>query len=208
MEQTSPSRVRKYRWLIWCVVTVVILTGSLLYGFGRAGGVSRSEALTGCDIPVSNSASATVRNIQPAVVGLGNSESLAAADTSIGWRWCYVEGGGTITSAQRQVPLAAIAAIHDGGLQSDVLMLVHLTAPTVSVVVTTASSRSFVLSHGGGYQVLRIPIAKWPQWHVPFSRVPVALGRIIGFDSEGRVTASQVFTWCPGVLNTTPGTGC
>src|ERR1700679_1947187 len=102
MDQTGPkSRVRKYRWLIWCVAAVVILAASLLYGFGRAGGVSRSEALTGCAIPVSNSSTATVTNIQPAVVGLGSTESLAAADTSIGWRWCYVEGGGSITSAQR-----------------------------------------------------------------------------------------------------------
>jgi hypothetical protein len=106
--------------------------------------------------------------------------------------------------------LAAPVAVEDGTLTSDVLLLVHLGQKTTSVVVATADASSTVLARKDGFEVLRIPTTGWPwrQWHVPWSRQPVALGRIIGFDRAGRVTASMPFTWCPGGINNSPGTGC
>jgi hypothetical protein len=208
MKPTVATQVRRFRWLIWCAVAAIIVAGTFFYGFGQAGGVSRSDALAACAMRFGTNSSLNVADIQPAVVGLGNSDSLAAANTASGWRWCDVQSSGAISGAQLRAPVGVITAVHDGNLQSDILMLIHLSTPTVSVAVTTVSSRSVVLSHGGGFEVLRVPIANWPKWHAPWSRVPVALGRIIGFDSEGRVTSSQSFTWCPGALNTVPGAGC
>jgi len=106
--------------------------------------------------------------------------------------------------------LFAPVAVEDGTLTSDVLLLVHLGKTTTSVVVATADARSTVLSRDNGFEVLRIPTTGWPWqlWHAPWPRRAVALGRIIGFDREGRVTTTLPFTWCPGGVNNFPGTGC
>jgi len=121
--------------------------------------------------------------------------------------WCF-DGMGTgsagISHAAMRAALDAPVAVVDGGLNSDVLMLVHLGQHTTSVVVTTAGSRSIVLAHGGGFEVLRIPMAKCRiGTHMDLRER--RLGRIIGFDNEGRVTSSLAFTWCPGSINTSPG---
>jgi hypothetical protein len=87
---------------------------------------------------------------------------------------------------------------------------VHLGQKSASVVVATADGRSSVLAKKNGFEVLRVPTTGWPSasWHEPWSRHAVALGRIIAYDKEGRVTASMPFTWCPGGINNSPGTGC
>jgi len=41
-------------------------------------------------------------------------------------------------------------------------MLVHLAAPTGVVVVTSALSRSVAVGRGGGFEVLRVAIGRWP----------------------------------------------
>jgi len=207
-EAVTPAK-GKYRLPIWCVAATLIVGGSLWYGFGRGEGISRSQALAACAASVVDSNPlAPIARVQPAVVGLSSSQSLAAVNTADGWKWCYKNGGGGITSSQLSAAVGAIGAVLVGGPQSDVLMLVHLNAPTTTVVVDTATSRSIVISRGGGFEVLRIPMAKWPQWHVPWGRFPVALGRILGFDGHGQVTSSQPFTWCPGSIDTYPGSGC
>ena len=203
---TPPAR--KYRWLNWSVVVVLIVGGSLWYEFGRGGGISRNQALAACAASIGANPLTPLTSVQPAVVGLSDTQSLAAVNTTAGWRWCFRNGGGGIASAQLTAPVGAISAVLVDGLQSDALMLVHLNAPTTSVVVDTAASRSTVISSGGGFEVLRIAMAKWPQLHAPWGRTPVALGRILGFDNQGKVTSSQPFTWCPGSLLTYPGVGC
>ena len=212
-EMATPRRAptrRHYQWLTWCAVGSFVLAGSFWFGLGRTGGLSRSLAVERCATATNDYLGnpTTPVPFQPVVVGLGHAEAFVAAQTSIGWRWCFMEGSGPISAAELRAPVAAIAAVLDGGAASDVLMLVHLNGPTSSVVVTTAWSRSIVLGRGGGFEVLRIPMAKWPHWHVPWSRMPVPLGRIIGFDRQGQVTSSLPYTWCQGSFNIVPGLGC
>jgi hypothetical protein len=203
---------RSRRWPLWGGALVVVLAAGLWYGLGRGGGPTVTATVTDCSQGLHDpNASPPVANLRPAVVGLGAVASLAAFDTTTGWVWCFDGmGSGTdgISRVQMHAAVGAPVAVVDGSLTSDVLMLVHLARHTTSVVVTTANSRSFVIGRGEGFEVLRIPMTKWPPWHAPWIHRAIALGRIIGFDDEGRVTSSQPFTWCPGAINTTPGGGC
>jgi hypothetical protein len=204
---------RKRRWTIWGVVAVIAI-GGLWFGLSRSSGPTVASTVADCSQGFENGSNASpVTNMQPGVVGLGSVASIATFDTPTGEAWCF-DGMGTgsagITDAQMHAALAAPVAVEDGTLTSDVLLLVHLGQKTTSVVVATADATSTVLARKDGFEVLRIPTTGWPwrQWHVPWSRQPVALGRIIGFDRAGRVTASMPFTWCPGGINNSPGTGC
>ncbi len=137
------------------------------------------------------------------------SHQLNAFVMSSGVHWCFDGmgvGTGLISERELHSALAEPEAVVDGSLTGDVLMLVHLGGNTRSVIVTTSRSRSIVLANGDGFEVLRIPMTTWPDdWHAPWPRGPVALGRITGFDAQGRVTSSLPFTWCPGSINTFPG---
>jgi hypothetical protein len=202
---------RTRRWAPWCAVTVVII-GSLWYGFSRANGPTVSATVADCSQTLTDPTTGLpVTGLRQVVVGLGTVASIAVLRTPTGTVWCFDGmgiGGGGISRAAMRSALDAPVAVEDGTLNSDVLMLVHLGQKTASVVVTTATSRSIVLSHGGGFEVLRVPTAGWPHWHAPWKRGAVTLGRVIGFDSEGRVTSSLVFSWCPGSINRFPGTAC
>ncbi len=199
------------RWLLWGGALAIFVIASLWYGISRSGGPTVSATLSDCSQAVASSATGLPQsNIQLVLVGLGSVASVAVFQTPTGPAWCFdgvgVFGDG-ISETNMRAPLFAPAAVVDGSLTSDVLMLVHLGPQTKNAVVTTATSRSNVLAHGGGFEVLRVPVT-WPNWHAPWPRGPVALGQILGFDREGRVTSSQPFTWCPGSVNTAPGTGC
>jgi hypothetical protein len=202
---------RKRRWALWSGAVAIVVVGSLWYGLSRGNGPTVSATVADCsDALAGATATPPVTNLVPSVVGLGSVASIAAFETPTGPAWCFDglgTGGDGISQAAMRSAVDAPVAVVDGALNSDVLMLVHLGQQTTSVVVTTAGSRSIVLAHGGGFEVLRIPM-KWPHWRAPWPRGPVELGRIIGFDHEGRVTSSQAFTWCPGSINTSPGTGC
>lgn len=209
-DETAVTPSAKKYWLLpWCAAAVLVVGGSLWYGFGRGdGGMSRSDALAACG-PFTSSPLPSVASIQPAVVGLGDAQSLSAAETSSGWRYCFLGGSGAITNSELHAPVGAIAGVREGGeLYGNVLMLVHLGATTTSVVITTAWSRSVVLSRGRGFEVLRVPIAKWPPPNPPSNRAPVPMGLIMGFDRDGRVTSSQPFAWCGLALNVQPGSVC
>jgi len=202
----------KRQWaLSGCAVAVVVIA-SLWYGFSRTSGPTISATVEDCSQSLVNiSTGLPATGLRPVVVGLGAVASIAAFQTSTGPGWCYDgmgTGGGGISRAAMHSAVDAPVAVLDGGLNSNVLMLVHLGQKTKSVVVTTATSRSIVLAQGGGFEVLRVPMAKWPHWRAPWPRRQVSLGRIIGFDLQGRVTSSQAFTWCPGSFNTFPGTPC
>src|ERR1700691_1792204 len=204
---------RRRLWTIWVVVALVVI-GGVWFGLAVGSGPTVASTVADCSQGFENgSNSFPVTNMQPGVVGLGSVASIATFDTPTGEAWCF-DGMGTgsagITDAQMQSALAAPVAVEDGTLTSDVLLLVHLGKKTTSVVVTTADARSSVLARKDGFEVLRIPTTGWPtsRWHAPWPRRAVALGRIIGFDNEGRVTASMPFTWCPGGINNSPGTGC
>lgn len=206
------SSVTGRRWLVWGGAVVFVLAGSIWYGFSHASGPTVSATVADCSRSlVDPTTGLSVTDLQPVVVGLGTVASIAVIQTPTGPVWCFDgmgTGTGGISQAAMRSALDAPVAVVDGSLKSDVLMLVHLGHKTASVVVTTAASRSNVLAHGGGFEVLRVPTAQWPHWHAPWPRGPVSLGRIIGFDIQGRVTSSEAFTWCPGSINNSPGTGC
>jgi hypothetical protein len=203
---------RRHRLTIWGVVALVVI-GGVWFGLSRGGGPTVASTVADCSQGIEGPNAQPVTSLQPGVVGLGSVASIATFDTPTGESWCF-DGMGTgsagISNAQMQSALSAPVAVEDGTLTSDVLLLVHLGRNTTSVVVTTADARSSVLARKDGFEVLRIPTTGWPssRWHAPWPRRPVALGRIIGFDSEGRVTASMAFTWCPGGINNSPGAGC
>jgi hypothetical protein len=203
---------RKRQWALWGSAMAVVVIASLWYGFSRTSGPTISATVADCSQSLVNlNTGLPATGLRPVVVGLGTVASIAAFQTSTGPGWCYDgmgTGGGGISRAAMRLAVDAPVAVVDGGLNSDVLMLVHLGQKTTSVVVTTATSRSIVLAHGGAFEVLRVPMAQWPHWRAPWPRRQVSLGRIIGFDRQGRVTSSQAFTWCPGSTNTFPGTRC
>jgi hypothetical protein len=203
------TSLRSRRWTVWCGLLFVLI-GGLWYGLSRGGGPTVSATVADCSRAFTNQALPATQ-LRPVVVGLGSVASVAVLDTPTGPGWCF-DGMGTgtdgITPAQMRAPIDAPVAVLDGNASSDVLMLVHLGGQTASVVVTTATSRSTVVARGGGFEVLRIATTGWPHWHRPWPHGPVSLGRLIGFDHEGRVTSSQAFTWCPGSINNSPGTGC
>lgn len=203
---------RKRRWAIWGGALAIVVFGCLWYGLSRGSGPTISATVADCSQAMEDSTTPPpATSLRPGVVGLGSVASIATFETPSGLRWCFDGmglGTGAITQAEMRSAVGAPVAVVDGGLNSDVLMLVHLGKQTASVIVTTAGSHSNVLAQGGGFEVLRIPMAKWPHWHAPWTHSGVALGRIIGFDNEGRVTSSLAFTWCPGSINTVPGTAC
>ncbi len=182
-----------------------------MYGFSRYGGQTISTTLADCSQSLASpDAAPSTSDFQPIVIGLGSVTSIAVFRTSTGPAWCFDgmgTGGGGISRAEMRSSLVAPVAVVDGGLTSDVLMLVHLGQKTTSVVVTTADSRSIVLAHGGGFEVLRVPMT-WPHWHPPWRRSAVTFGRIMGFNAGGRVTSSLAFTWCPGSFDEYPATVC
>jgi hypothetical protein len=210
--RTIESR-RRRRWTIWGVVALVVVAG-VWFGLSRGGGPTVASTVADCAQGFGDGPNPpSVTSLQPGVVGLGSVASIATFDTPTGEAWCFDGmgvGSAGITNAQMQSALSAPVAVEDGKLTSDVLLLVHLGKTTTSVVVTTADARSSVLARKNGFEVLRVPTTGWPSshWHAPWPRRPVTLGRIIGFDNEGRVTASMPFTWCPGGINNSPGTGC
>jgi hypothetical protein len=212
-DTASPrGALRSRKWSLWAVA-VVVLAATLWYGIDHSGGLNPNVTVADCtealvSPPNTPPLGATYR---PGVVGLGSIASIATIHTPTGWVWCFDGmgiGTGGISRKQMRAAVATPVAVVDGSLTSDVLMLVHLARHTTSVVVTTATSRSIVIARASGFEVLRIPMAHWPPWHAPWIRGPIALGRIMGFDKVGRVTSSQPFTWCPGGINNTPGTGC
>ena len=208
----STTHRRKRRWALWGVAVAIVVVGCLWYGFTRASGPTISATVADCSRAFEDSATPPpTTSVIPGIVGLGSVASIATFTTPTGLRWCFDGMGlatGPITHAEMQSPVGAPVAVVDGSLHGNVLMLVHLAKHTTSVVVTTAESRSSVLAKGDGFEVLHIPMTKWPHWHAPWLHGGVALGRIIGFDNEGRVTSSLPFKWCPGSINTTPATGC
>lgn len=202
---------RRLRHWLRAVGVLVVVAGSLWNVFGRSDVVSVAAAEADCARSLPNGELPGSETMVPTVIGRGSSASLMAFDAADGWRWCLGGigvGGGPISKSEMRAPLAVPVAIVDGALRSDVLLLVHRNEPTTRVVVVTARSTSVVLAQRGGFEVLRVPMATWPRWHAPWSRVPVDLGRILGFDSSGRVTFNQAFTWCPGSYNVFPGQGC
>jgi hypothetical protein len=190
----------------------VIVIASLWYGFSRSSGPTVSATLADCSQSIVNKSSGQPSSDwRPVVVGLGSVASIAAIETRTGPAWCFDgmgTGSGGISRASMREALDVPVAVEDGNLNSDVLMLVHLGQRTTSVDVTTASSHSTVLAHGGGFEVLRLPTLNWPHWHAPWSRTAVTLGQIIAYDREGQVTSTVPFTWCPGSINQFFGTGC
>jgi hypothetical protein len=213
VETGGVHRRRTRRWAIWAAVVVVVI-GGLWFGLARHSGPTVASTVADCTQSFeSGSSSQAATNVQPGVVGLGSVASLASFETPTGEAWCFDgvgTGSGRITNAEMHTALVAPVAVEDGTLTSDVLLLVHLGERTTSVIVTTADAHSTVLARKDGFEVLRIPTTGWPatHWHVPWSRQAVALGRLIGFDNDGRVTANMAFTWCPGAINNSPGTGC
>jgi hypothetical protein len=202
---------RRLRHWLTAVGVLVVVAGSLWNMFGRSDVVSVAVAEADCARSLPNGGLPGSGTMVPTVIGRGSSASLIAFDAADGWRWCLGGigiGGGPISKSEMRAPFAVPVAIVDGALQGDVLLLVHRNEPTTRVVVVTARSTSVVLAQRSGFEVLRVPMATWPRWHAPWSRVPVALGRILGFDSVGRVTSSQAFTWCPGSYDVFPGQGC
>jgi hypothetical protein len=202
---------RGRRWVVWGAALLVV-AGGLWYGLSRASGPSVRATVADCSRAMQDAVSPPpTTSLRPGIVGLGSVASIATFSTPAGLQWCFDGMGlatGPITPAQMVSPLSAPVAVVDGSLHGDVLMLVHLAQRTTSVVVTTATSRSSVLAKADGFEVLRIPMANWPHWRTNWTRGGVGLGRIIGFDNEGRVTSSLAFKWCPGSINTSPAIGC
>lgn len=196
---------------VLAVVFAVILGGGLWYGLGRSNSISAGEIVSECSQSLTNDDPSGATNLAPTVVGRESSVGVAAFHTASGWRWCFVgmgTGTGPIEGSAFHVPVSASIEVLDGGFGHDVLMLVHHDRLTRSVVVDTASSRSVVLASADGFEVLRVPMARWPRWRAPWSRTPVVLGRILGFDSEGRLMSNVPFAWCPGSIDVNPGQGC
>lgn len=202
---------RRKRLGVWAVVFAVILGGALWYGFVRSPSISADATVSACTHALTNDGSSSVADLVPTVVGLESSVGVAAFETTRGWRWCFAgmgTGTGTIERVALIKPMSAPIAVLDGGFGRDVLMLIHHDRQTTSVVVDTAWSRSVVLASANGFEVLRVPMASWPHWHTPWSRIPVPLGQILGFDRAGQLTSSMPFTWCPGSIDVNPGRGC
>jgi hypothetical protein len=209
---TRRSRASTRSRLGACVVAgAIILAGGSWYCFGRSPSGSAGATVSQCSRALSSVDRSSTENLVPAVVGTATSVGIAAFHTASGWRWCFAgmgTGTGPIERAALSEPVSAPIAVRDGGSGRDVLMLVHHDRYTESVVVDTARSRSVVLASASGFEVVLIPMASWPQWHTPWSRTPVPLGRILGFDREGQLTSSMPFTWCPGSIDVNPGLGC
>jgi hypothetical protein len=206
----APHRNR--RWMLWCGVLIVV-AASLWYSTARSSGPTARATVADCTRAFEDSATPPApTSLSPGVVGLGSVASIATFDTPSGWQWCFDGMGlatGVISQDQMQSAVDAPVAVLDGSPRSnDVLMLVHLGPRTVRVIVDSEASRSVVVAQGSGFEVLRISTAGWPHWRSPWSRTPVALGRILGYSQSGRVTSSEPFTWCPGSINTLPGQGC
>ncbi|MGD0055514.1 MAG: hypothetical protein ABSC34_08790 [Acidimicrobiales bacterium] len=204
--------VRPRRWAVWALAIAIAVVGCLWYGFSRHTGPTVRATVTDCSRALEESTTAqSTANLKPGIVGLGSVAAIATFTTPSGLRWCFDGMGlatGPISRAQMRSSLSAPVAVVDGSLKGNVLMLVHLARRTTSVVVTTATSRSNVLASDDGFEVLRVSMAQWPHWRTNWTRGGVSLGRIIGFDNEGRVTSSVAFMWCPGSINASPTTGC
>lgn len=203
---------RSHGWMriVASAAAVVIVAGALWYGFGRSPSLSECQTIGDCSRSIANVNSPT-ESLTPRVFGSASSVAIAVFDTSRGWRWCFDGmgvGTGPIQRSELREPVGSPVAVLDGGFGRDALMLVHHDRRTKTVIVETATSPSVVLAQGGGFEVLLVPISKWTRWHRPWTRRPIDLGRILGFTSEGRVTESTQFTWCPGSINVFPDRGC
>jgi len=62
---------KRHRWPIWAVAAVVIVGGSLWYGLGRAGGISRTEALAACAASIGGDPLTPLTTVKPVAVGVG-----------------------------------------------------------------------------------------------------------------------------------------
>jgi len=214
--ETSKRRAheRLQKWVIGFAVVAVVSAGLFWYGLGRASGSSPMETVSAtvadCVHGGTQAMTTLVVSERPIVVGLGSVGSMAAFNSSRGVMWCYDQMGsstGFISTANLRESVYVAAANFDGATNSAVLMLVHHDSRTVAVVVYTKWSTSMVKATGGGFEVLRLSTDRWPKWHVPWRHSPVALGRIVGYDRTGVVTASQTFSWCPGTINSYPDAG-
>jgi hypothetical protein len=209
---STTRRVRGRRCsALWSTAIAVILAGVLWYGLGRSDSVSVGVIVSECSQSLANNEPQNAEHLVPAVVGSTPSAGVAAFDTRSGWRWCFVGmgiGTGVIQNSALRSPVSSPVAVLDGGYGRDVLMLIHHDPRTETVAVDTAWSRSVVIAQADGFEVVRVPMSKWPRWQAPWSRAPVVLGRILGFDSGGRLTSSMPFVWCAGSIDVYPGEGC
>jgi hypothetical protein len=206
----NTRRCHVWMRIVASAVAAVIVAGALWYGFGRSPSLSESQTIADCSRSIANVESPT-ESLTPRVFGSASSVAIAVFDTSRGWRWCFDGmgiGTGPIHRSELLQPVDAPVAVLDGGFGHDALMLVHHNPQTKTVVVETASSPSVVLARGGEFEVLLVPISEWTDWHRPWNRTPVNLGEILGFTSDGHVTASMQFTWCPGSIDVYPGSHC
>jgi hypothetical protein len=212
----SPDSKRHRRGLpriVWGVaVASVVVAAIVWFDVGRSSGVSVQATVADCSRAIAPQNSTGTVMAVPTVVGLGSAASLATFDLN-GWHWCFSglgTGSGGITTSQMKEPVDVPVAVLDGvGVTAPaILLLVHRNARTARVIVDTAWSLSSVVANGAGFEVLRVPMTRWPFSHGPWSRTPIVIGRIQGFDGRGEVTYSEPFTWCAGSINTFPGQGC
>jgi hypothetical protein len=212
----GPNSKRHRRGLpriVWGVAIASVVVATMFwFGVGRSSGVSVRATVADCSRAITPPNSTGTVMAVPTIVGLGSTASLAAFDLN-GWHWCFsglgTGSGGITTSAMNEpvnVPVAVLDGI--GPTAPAVLLLVHRNARTASVIVDTAWSQSSVVAIASGFEVLRVSMTEWPFSHGPWSRTPVVIGRIMGFDRRGEVTYSEPITWCAGSINTFPGQGC
>ena len=201
------------KWILLCTSAALLVLGLVWFWLASDGSASSVETVSGtvadCTHSMTEGQSGSAPNPVPIVVGVGSVNSIAAFYSSLGVRWCFVGPGigvGNVPHSALRKPVDVVAAVLDGNSNHWVLLLVHHTPHTQVVVVNTRWSRSAVVARAGGFEVLRVSVARWPNWHVPWNRPPVTLGEIVGYDKIGQVTARQPFSWCQGAVNSYPNT--
>jgi len=145
--------------------------------------------------------------LRPVVVGLGTVASIAAIQTPTGPVWCF-DGMGRAAQGSA-TPRCARRLTHPSpSWTRSQQRRAHARAPWSAHDIGCRDHGGVALDRARAWWWLRG--AAHPDGEVAALARTMdlrerRLGRIIGFDNEGRVTSSLAFTWCPGSINTLPG---
>ena len=210
----TTDHILRRRVISVVIAAVVAVVGVTWFAVSHGSRVTVRSTISNCSWSISGQGTVSPSLFHPAIVGIGSNAGLAAYHIKGSRTWCFTGmGTGTapISLPTLRAPVSSPIAILDGdqlGESPAVLLLVHRGPGTASVLAVTEWTRSTVIAKGSGFEVLRLPIARWPSWHTPWLRNQVTLGTLMGFDRAGRVTFGEPFGWCPGQISTILGHGC
>lgn len=197
--------------LVWLLVLGVLVAGSMFWYLRRSSSVSVNNAISSCSLNLAIDNPYNSGALDFAAVGVGSTSAIAAIHSPSGWLAC-VDGdsvsSAAIASGLLSPALSVLVTVADGSPAQALLILVHHSASTASVVAQAGTNRSTVTALAQGFEVLRLALAHWPLGPGGAKSVPVRVGVITARAANGGITARLPLTWCTGAHVLRAGQTC